>query len=152
MFELSKRCVTCGNEKLISVFNKAKKAKDGLQSSCRDCSRLAGRTWNLNHPGENQKRGEQWRHENPVRRKVAQWLSNGIKLSEEEYLRRLCEQHNSCALCGVPRSFLKVDLAPDHNHKTGKIRGLLCQKCNRGLGHFYDDVTMLQKAIVYLER
>ena len=42
-------------------------------------------------------------------------------------------------------------LAVDHCHKTGKIRGLLCTKCNIGLGYFNDDVILLKNSIRYLE-
>ena len=42
-------------------------------------------------------------------------------------------------------------LAVDHDHKTGKIRGLLCISCNVGLGHFQDDVELLRSAILYLQ-
>jgi hypothetical protein len=42
-------------------------------------------------------------------------------------------------------------VAVDHDHKTNKVRGLLCNACNKGLGHFHDNVELLQKAINYLK-
>lgn len=55
----------------------------------------------------------------------------------------------ACAICGTEpqRRFLHLD----HDHKTGKARGLLCVNCNTALGHFKDDVARLKKAIEYLE-
>lgn len=53
-----------------------------------------------------------------------------------------------CAICGSPRGVRNHAL--DHDHKTGKIRGVLCGRCNSGLGQFNDDVEVMQKAIDYL--
>lgn len=61
-------------------------------------------------------------------------------------------QGGVCAICGKPETSAKVsNLAVDHNHINGSIRGLLCNKCNRGLGYFEDDITILSKAIEYLK-
>ncbi len=63
-------------------------------------------------------------------------------------------QEHKCAICGNPegeqRNGLTRHLAIDHDHKTGKIRALLCQSCNTGLGKFKDDPELLAKAIAYL--
>lgn len=59
------------------------------------------------------------------------------------------EQGDICSICKKPADALKA-LALDHCHETGKIRGLLCTKCNMGLGLFDDDVTKLKAAIEYL--
>ena len=69
----------------------------------------------------------------------------------------LSKQNNVCAICGKPEKDLNHNtgtprnLAVDHDHKTGKIRGLLCGNCNKGLGKFLDDPELLLKAVNYLK-
>lgn len=69
-------------------------------------------------------------------------------LACEEYERMLAEQDGKCAICRVSQEGKKLSI--DHNHQTGQIRGLLCQKCNIGIGHFDDDITRLLHAVHYL--
>lgn len=66
-------------------------------------------------------------------------------------------QNDCCAICQKPE-FAKHavtgetrNLAVDHNHETGATRALLCTNCNKGLGHFKDDLDLLKRAIAYLE-
>lgn len=69
----------------------------------------------------------------------------------DEYEAMLVQQGGGCAVCGRTN----VDdrqLAVDHDHETGKIRGLLCHHCNVVLGHVKDDSARLRQLIVYLER
>lgn len=73
----------------------------------------------------------------------------GIK--REEYERILAEQNGVCAICEQPCSTGR-NLAVDHNHETGEIRGLLCSKHNMALGLFADDQSLLLKAVEYLKR
>lgn len=61
------------------------------------------------------------------------------------------EQGGVCAICGRVCS-TGMNLAVDHCHVTGEIRGLLCQGCNVSLARFNDDVAVLKNAIVYLEK
>lgn len=58
------------------------------------------------------------------------------------------KQDNKCAICGTTPENKRLDL--DHCHSTKKIRGLLCNNCNRGLGHFKDNPKLLNNAISYL--
>ena len=61
------------------------------------------------------------------------------------------EQNGVCAICGSPEvSDRNSNLCVDHDHETGKIRGLLCNKCNRGLGYFLDNPKILKNALKYL--
>ena len=68
----------------------------------------------------------------------------------EEYMAMTEQQQNLCALCGGPPQ--KKALAVDHDHDTGRVRELLCLKCNAGLGSFNDDLKVLRKAVAYLEK
>jgi hypothetical protein len=61
-------------------------------------------------------------------------------------------QNGGCAICGYKFEQKVGDMKVDHNHKTGAVRGLLCDLCNRGLGMFRDSQDNLTKAIYYLER
>ena len=95
------------------------------------------------------KRNVSWRKRNPDKLKVYNFrakLKTNYNLSEEDYLNLLNGQNNLCAICN------KEDkLNIDHCHSTNKIRGLLCSRCNLGLGHFQDNVGLLSKAIKYLD-
>ena len=65
----------------------------------------------------------------------------------------LTAQNNQCAICEMVFGDDKETRAYiDHCHVTGKVRQLLCNKCNRGLGHFDDDLTLVRKVVEYLEK
>jgi hypothetical protein len=70
----------------------------------------------------------------------------------EDYDARLAAQGGRCAICGAlePGSNRSDKFFVDHDHATGAVRGLLCSHCNRGLGGFRDDLTLLDKARAYL--
>jgi len=63
----------------------------------------------------------------------------------DEDLKDLKSSTKECVICGD-----ETKLVVDHDHATGKIRGMLCNHCNRGLGHFRDDPTLLEFAAQYL--
>ena len=63
----------------------------------------------------------------------------------DEALQELKASTHACVICGAEET-----LVVDHDHKTGQVRGLLCNHCNRGLGHFRDDPTLLEFAAQYL--
>ena len=60
------------------------------------------------------------------------------------------KQDGCCAICGVHQSELPYTLCIDHDHITGKVRGLLCNNCNTGIGRFKDREELLEKALNYL--
>src|SRR5574343_1369234 len=82
--------------------------------------------------------------------KRANYVFKKYGLSHNDYAKLIDEQGDVCAICGG------VDedkyLAVDHCHDSGKVRGLLCSRCNQGLGSFRDSVFNLKNAIKYLEK
>jgi transposase-like protein len=75
-----------------------------------------------------------------------------VGFSTDELKKWLAEQGPGCAICGTENCPTGKALAVDHCHSTGRVRGLLCVKCNNGIGNFNDNPKLLQKAIEYLER
>jgi len=73
-------------------------------------------------------------------------------LTVDQYDAMLMEQNYVCAICEKPeKSSSKKVLSIDHDHTTGKVRGLLCDTCNSGLGHFFDNLDFLESAVLYLK-
>ena len=91
-------------------------------------------------------RSRAWRKANPKRRSEwARLYATGC--SPEEYATLFTKQSGQCVICGEGHPVL----CADHDHNTGKIRGLLCKKCNWGLGQFRDSIGLLKNARRYLE-
>lgn len=69
----------------------------------------------------------------------------------EEYDNLLIRQANRCGICHTHISMLRGHFDIDHDHSTGKIRGLLCNKCNQAIGLLGDSLVRVQEAMTYLE-
>ena len=106
-----------------------------------------------------QKRSTSYRKENQEQVKEYQvrwarqrgrgyWLKINYGLSIEEYDQMFKEQNGRCKICGRHRTEQKNELSVDHNHITGQVRGLLCARCNVGLGFFENHTDEILK---YLE-
>ena len=83
-------------------------------------------------------------------------LLNRFGISLNEYSKMYMDQGGKCAICNGTdagtRNGKEKTFAVDHDHKTGKVRGLLCEACNTGIGKLKDDPEVLRSAIQYLER
>lgn len=76
-----------------------------------------------------------------------------VKFSYEDYLAMLERQGGVCAICHQPETEKRQRcLNVDHDHVTGKVRGLLCSNCNHALGQFDDNPETIRKAIAYLQK
>lgn len=71
-------------------------------------------------------------------------------ITDAHLQKMVMDQDGRCAICKAPLE-PGWKRAIDHNHETGKVRGLLCFKCNWGLGHFNDSAEIMRKAVEYLE-
>lgn len=78
-------------------------------------------------------------------------LRSTFGISSDDYAAMLANQGGTCAICHEVCASTR-GLAVDHDHKTGRVRGLLCMNCNNGLGHFKDDPTLFAAAAEYLRR
>lgn len=143
----TKTCKYCLVEKITSDFWKCARSKDRLDYKCKICSKLINRQWHrANRARVNEVKSE-WSKKNPDKVKNTS-LKKSYKIDLIEYNNMLTKQNNKCAICSE-ESAVKC-LAVDHDHKTGKIRGLLCNRCNTGLGMFRDNIDLIILSGMYL--
>jgi hypothetical protein len=151
-----KRCPRCENEKPISEFYKSTRAKDGHCVYCKPCQNGATHAGTIAYQHSPQGRAQRklWQRSEVFKRKRARnhrsrTLRKKFGLTVEEYDRMLEAQGGVCLLCERENTYGRR-LAVDHCHITGKVRGLLCTRCNAALGVFNDDPEILERAIQYL--
>jgi hypothetical protein len=146
-----KVCRRCHQEKCVLEFDKCRRNADGLQSYCKVCTREYGRDWQAKHRERLSKKASEryWADPEAAKRVTTDWsLRQMYGITLEEKLAMLAAQGGVCALCRQARS-KRWHL--DHNHLTGKRRGILCSQCNSLLGMAADDLGILQAAIEYLK-
>jgi len=108
--------------------------------------------WAKAHPREARDPAFKWRYGDPKREIEAAWRKRRIPLTYVEYETLYVRQFGKCAICGVKRPMNGLNgLHPDHCHKTGVMRGLLCVRCNTALGSLGDSVEGVRCAQIYLE-
>lgn len=152
-----KKCTKCGVEKPLSEFHNKKQAKDGLDFWCKSCKSTANKAWresDVKNSENNTKRARAWNLANKEKRQIIIQRNNYKKrygLSVDQKQAMVNEQGGKCAIC---KSSLKDahDACVDHCHTTNTIRGILCRKCNLGIGHFNDSIQALTEAINYLSK
>lgn len=143
-----KTCRDCGKSKGLDEFY-------AKQSYCKPCSGLRTKAWRAANPDRhkaNKKRQRKREAPNPeaTRRKN---LRSKYGISPEQYDALLAEQGGGCACCGKTSAGGRHGrFHVDHDHKTGKIRGLLCHSCNVGIGALGDTIVGIERAARYLRR
>lgn len=148
----SKICSKCGMEKSLDLFQRAPGTLDGRKASCASCCSAAARAFRRNP--KNQAKLQAWREvsrllHDPDRDRERKWLKR-YGISREDYELFLQKQGGGCAICSRKPPEGR-HLHVDHNHKTGKVRGLLCFSCNSALGKFGDEAEGFKKVVAYLE-
>jgi hypothetical protein len=112
--------------------------------------------WRIRNPGAQAIATANWVRNNPEQRRISSrrcQLKMQYGITPEQYDEMLIAQDGKCEICKTdkPTGKWKV-FAVDHCHKTGNIRGLLCNECNRGMGLLRDDPELLIKAAEYLNK
>jgi hypothetical protein len=105
---------------------------------CRTCQKDYHKRWRDSHKEEGRAAARKWKY----------------GLTEAAYDAVFLEQEGKCAICFVTFDDAVKATSPhvDHSHRDGHVRGLLCDKCNKGLGNFEDSVENLEAAAIYLKR
>jgi hypothetical protein len=142
-----KTCSNCHLSRAHPEFYRDRRKRDGLSSTCKECSKARSRAWAEAHPERARDTTARWRQNNlhKLRGYNLKWEYG---LSSEEYQLLYDRQDGRCGICS---SYFDV-LCVDHDHATGAVRGLLCRRCNSALGGFSDDSTRLRQALAYLEK
>jgi len=115
----------------------------------REKVRARQKEWGEKNKEHRAEKGRKWYNENKERTRNSQ-LIRVFGITLDEYNIMLDKQNDRCAICG--ENVGGKSFAVDHDHLSGKVRGLLCGSCNVGIGHFRDDPELLEKAIEYIKR
>lgn len=172
-----KSCSKCDRTLRSFGFYKSSTSLDGLRSHCKACDkgyaddwrkanpekvRIREQAWRKAHPERVKHWNKAWRKANPERAKALPraWRQADPKraraserdsrygLDKGEYQGILAKQNGCCAICRQSMKPANID----HDHDTKKIRGLLCRRCNLGLGLFKDSEIALVAAAEYLRK
>lgn len=147
-----KWCNGCKVAKPRAAFYVDRKKKQGIQGRCIECNKAKALAYARANPEKCRARHREWLRRSPREhtriRDRAYKRSYGYTL--QQYDHQLALQGGSCPICGRSPDPGERRYALDHDHNTGKLRGILCSACNGGLGCFKDDVDRLLRAAAYL--
>lgn len=138
--------------------------KGGTQRSkkqryrCKSCSKKRTKNWRKNNPHRLKKVSLTWRSKVSKNERMRWYtIKRKFNVTKEEYEKMALNQNSLCAICKnkeVRSSRAKRSceyLSIDHCHKTGRIRKLLCRKCNMALGLFEESIKIMESAIQYIK-
>lgn len=129
-------CPMCRKDLALEAFAPTARGETGQY--CRECKKAKNRAWYL----------EKGRHTKP-----AQHRARTYGLESDEFEAMMVEQKHACAICS--RSFIGLKpqmIHVDHDHRTGVVRGILCQNCNNGCAALLDDPDLVLNACVYIAK
>ncbi len=153
-----KICSKCKHAKLLQEFSKQKACKDGHSPWCKKCA-LA---YNKEYCRKNKDKVARWCKKSREKRKKRDlkgykrsYRNTQLKylynITLEDYDKLFKQQRGCCSVCKRPQSKLTRTLAVDHNHQTGKIRGLLCDLCNLNMEWYEKNKWRLEQYLIAKE-
>ena len=175
-----KKCSVCKNEYSLDEFRKDNSRKDGIHCTCNKCNLNIQRNWylknkekakalalenyhknkdkiNIRRKLDRELNPEKYKPKNkikydPIKGKEYSWKNAGIlDMNVEKYNELLVIQDYKCSICLTHASNFKKALGVDHNHSTGKVRGLLCTNCNRALGYLKESEESVINLLNYIK-
>jgi len=158
---MNRSCSACKTSKPEEDFGRDKHNTSGFTNKCKECRNQYYRDKTKEKPeiygyGKRNAKSKEKRREYYARPEVVKRMRNAyfiktFEITLDQYDKMLSDQQGKCKICGRLGGDIRIErLVVDHNHVTDKIRGLLCQSCNRGMGLLKDSLEILGKAINYL--
>lgn len=137
-----KECLICKTIKPLVSFHKHGATRTRRSPYCSDCANKKARDWTAANS----------HRDDYKKRKRANYYKHKYNLSIEQVEEIFDNQNGCCDICRkqLHKGFQGFDV--DHCHKTGKIRGILCNNCNKAIGGLQESVENLKSAILYLEK
>jgi hypothetical protein len=135
--EKYQRCNKCGLGKPLRDFS-FRSTRLQYNPTCKVCRNASHKKRRKDNPDK------------AKRDRIKLSVKRKFNLTLNDYDVLYLEQGGKCAICGTHQKNLVRTLAVDHDHNTGKVRGLLCQPCNTGIGLLKENVQVLENAIKYL--
>lgn len=127
----TKICNLCEKEKSVFEFSVDSRAKSGYQTRCKECQSKIKKEMASYYRGKH--------------------LEYKYGMTHDDYAEMLEKQDHKCAVCGIDEKHAENSrLCVDHDHGTGKVRGLLCKKCNQAIGLLQDNADFCDAAGKYL--
>lgn len=134
------QCTNCNQVKCLSDFHKCSTLPSGVKNMCKVCVKAYMHEWHKVRPPM------------PTMQSRDKHLRQRYGFDHAEYERLLMMQGGCCAICDTTepgKGFRHFHI--DHNHTSGRVRGLLCARCNQAVGLFKEDKKSIQRALSYLE-
>ena len=141
-----KQCTKCQQTKLLTEFHTVNKSSEKRRSICKLCHNAVYRSNYKKNP-EKYREYTKSKSYRPELKRKANLKTFGLTI--QQYEEMLQNQNGVCAIC-LEECVSGRRLAVDHCHITGKVRQLLCRRCNQSMGKFNDDPVLLQKVVAYL--
>lgn len=139
-----KSCTKCGIVKPLSEFHKDRSTHDGHACQCKECAKARARDWYYSNPERAKQARQGWadRNRGKVNEHRRARAAANPKIAQETRLKHRY---------GITLDEFNQILHVDHDHESGRVRGLLCPSCNRGIGQLGDDPGRVRAAAAYLD-
>jgi hypothetical protein len=148
-----KRCGRCGEVKALDAFyTRNNPAKGRYQAWCKDCQKHAVISGYRDNPEKHAAYNREWGQRNPDK-KADIALKTRLGLPHGTYARLLAAAEGKCEICGTTEAGPRISrFHVDHDNISGQTRGLLCGRCNVGIGQMLHSVEILERAIHYINK